>query len=284
MNLEKIRTMMIDPIIQSYDKRDTIIFALGLGYGADPLNEGELPFVYEKDLRCLPAYANILCHPGFWAQDPAFGIDWVKILHAEQDLVMHSPLPAVGAVRGEYRVAGIEDKGEGRGALLHQVKQLYDEADDTHLATVRSTLFLRGNGGEGGFGDSMPVAAPVPDRAPDRVVEIATLPRQALIYRLSGDWNPLHADPAIARKAGFDRPILHGLCTKGLANRAILSAYCDNDVTRFKSMFVRFSKPVMPGETIRIEFFEEGEGQLRFRAIAVERDIVVLDRCSATMA
>ncbi|WP_298400720.1 MaoC/PaaZ C-terminal domain-containing protein [Sphingobium sp.] len=276
--------MMIDPIIQPYDKRDTIIFALGLGYGADPLDEGELPFVYEKDLRCLPAYANILCHPGFWAQDPEFGIDWVKILHAEQDLVMHSPLPAVGAVRGEYRVAGIEDKGEGRGALLHQVKQLYDEADGTHLATVRSTLFLRGNGGEGGFGDPMPTAAPVPDRAPDRVVEIATLPRQALIYRLSGDWNPLHADPAIARKAGFDKPILHGLCTKGLANRAILSAYCDNDVTRFQSMFVRFSKPVMPGETIRIEFFEEGEGQLRFRAIAVERDIVVLDRCSATVA
>lgn len=284
MDLGKIETMAIDPIVQPYDKRDTIIFALGLGYGADPLDEDELPFVYEKDLRCLPAYANILCHPGFWAQDPQFGIDWVKILHAEQDLVIHSPLPAVGAVRGEYRVAGVEDKGEGRGALLHQVKQLYDDADGTHLATVRSTLFLRGNGGEGGFGDSMPVAAPVPDRAPDRVVEIATLPRQALIYRLSGDWNPLHADPAIARKAGFDKPILHGLCTKGLANRAILSTYCDNDVARFKSMFVRFSKPVMPGETIRIEFFEEGEGQLRFRAIAVERDIVVLDRCSATVA
>nr|WP_087572918.1 MaoC family dehydratase [Sphingomonas sp. CDS-1] len=284
MDIEKIRNIAIEPIVQSYDKRDTILFALGLGYGSDPLNEEELPFVYEKDLRCVPAYANILCHPGFWAQKPEFGIDWVKILHAEQNLVMHKPLPATGTIRGEYRVAGIEDKGEGRGALLHQEKDLYNDANGDHLATVRSTLFMRGNGGEGGFGDTMPPAEPVPDRAPDRVVEIPTLPRQALIYRLSGDWNPLHAEPAIARKAGFEMPILHGLCSKGLANRAILSAYCDNDVARFKSMFVRFSKPVMPGETIRVEFFEEGNGKLRFRAVAVERDVVVLDRCSATVA
>ena len=281
MDIDKIRTMTIDPIVQTYDKRDTILFALGLGYGADPLNEAELPFVYEKELRCIPAYANVLCHPGFWAQRPEFGIDWVKILHAEQDLTVHAPLPPTGAIRGEYSVAGIEDKGEGRGALLHQEKDLYDEATGAHLATVRSTLFLRGNGGEGAFGKAMPPAQPVPDRAPDLVVEIPTLPRQALIYRLSGDWNPLHADPAIATKAGFTAPILHGLCTNGIANRAILSAYCENDVARFKGMFVRFSKPVMPGETIRIEFFEEGAGTLRFRAIAVERGEVVLDRCSA---
>lgn len=284
MDVERIRVMTIEPIVQSYDKRDTILHALGLGYGADPLNEEELPFVYEGNLRCLPSYANILCHPGFWAQNPEFEIDWVKILHAEQHLVSHKPLPPTGAIQGEYRVVGIEDKGDGRGALLHQEKLLYDTATGDHLATVRSTLFMRGNGGEGGFGDPLPPAAPVPERAPDKVVEISTLPRQALIYRLSGDWNPLHADPAIARKAGFDMPILHGLCTKGLANRAILASYCGNDVARFKSMFVRFSKPVMPGETIRIEFFEEGAGALRFRAIAVERDAVVLDRCSATVA
>lgn len=284
MDVEKIRALAIEPIVQPYDKRDTILYALGLGYGSDPLNEEELPFVYEKDLRCLPSFANILCHPGFWAQKPEFEIDWVKILHAEQNLVMHKPLPATGAIRGEYRVAGIEDKGEGRGALLHQEKDLYDVATGDHLATVRSTLFLRGNGGEGGFGDPIPAAAPVPERAPDKVVEISTRPGQALIYRLSGDWNPLHADPSIARKAGFEMPILHGLCTKGLANRAVLAHYCGNDVARFKAMFVRFSKPVMPGETIRFEFFEEGEGKLRFRAIAVERDAVVLDRCSATVS
>ncbi len=281
MDVERIRDLKMDPIEQGYDKRDTILYALGLGYGADPLDESELPFVYEDGLRCLPSYSNVLCHPGFWAQRPEFGIDWVKILHAEQDFRIHKPLPPTGVIRGEYRVAGIEDKGEGRGALLHQEKHLYDTADDSHLATVRSTLFMRGNGGEGGFGDPVPAATPVPERTPDHVIEIPTLPRQALIYRLSGDWNPLHADPRIARKAGFDMPILHGLCTNGIACRALLREYCDNDPARLTAMFVRFSKPVMPGETIRLEFFEEGDGLIRFRAIAKERDMVVLDRCSA---
>ena len=281
MDIEKIRNLDIAPIEQSYDKRDTILYALGLGYGADPLDESELPFVYEAHLRSLPSYANLLCHPGFWAQKPEFGIDWVKILHAEQDYHIHKPLPPTGRIRGEYRVAGIEDKGEGRGALLHQEKELYDAASGDHLATVRSTLFMRGNGGEGAFGDPVQAATPVPDRAPDRVVEIPTLPRQALIYRLSGDWNPIHADPALARKAGFEAPILHGLCTNGIATRALLRAYCDNDPARLVAMFVRFSRPVMPGETIRVECFDEADGQIRFRAIAKERNAVVLDRCSA---
>ena len=284
MDVERIRNMTIDPIVQSYDFRDTILYALGLGYGSDPLDRSELPFVYEKDLRCLPSYANLLCHPGFWAQKAEFGIDWVKILHAEQDYQIHSPLPATGTIRGEYSVVGIEDKGEGRGALLHQAKTLYDTRDDTVLAVVRSTLFMRGNGGEGGFGEAPPVAEKLPERAPDRVVEIETLPRQALIYRLSGDYNPIHADPDLAQKAGFSQPILHGLCTNGIATRAILKAYADNDPARLTSMFVRFSSPVMPGETIRCEFFEGDGGRLRFRAIAKERDTVVLDRCSALVA
>lgn len=284
MNLDKLKGMAIDPIVQPYDRRDTILYALGLGFGTDPLNEEELSFVYEKNLVCLPTFANNLCHPGFWAQEPQWEIDWVKILHAEQELVIHKPLPATGAVRGEYRLRGIEDKGADKGALMHQDKLLFDEATGDHLATVRSTLFLRGDGGQGGFGETVTPAQPLPNRAPDRVVEIPTLPRQALIYRLSGDWNPLHAEPAIARKAGFTMPILHGLCTAGLAGRAILQAYCGLDAARFTSMFVRFSKPVMPGETIRVEFFEEGAGKLRFRAIAAERGDVVLDRCSATYA
>lgn len=284
LDIERIRDMTIDPIVQSYDFRDTILYALGLGFGSDPLDRSELPFVYEKELRCLPSYANVLCHPGFWAQKPEFGIDWVKILHAEQDLTIHSPLPATGAIRGEYRVMGVEDKGPGRGALLHQAKELYNDADNTHLATVRSTLFMRGNGGEGGFGETPAAPEKLQESAPDEVVEIATLPNQALIYRLSGDYNPIHADPDLARKAGFEAPILHGLCTNGIATRAILRKFCDNDPAKLKSMFVRFSKPVMPGETIRCEFYVESAGNIRFRAIAKERDAVVLDRCSASFA
>ncbi|MET0545364.1 MAG: MaoC/PaaZ C-terminal domain-containing protein [Caulobacterales bacterium] len=284
MDIAKIRDMQIEPIVQSFDKRDTILYALGLGFGADPLNEAELPFVYEGNLRSIPSYVNVLCHPGFWAQKPEFGIDWVKILHAEQDFVIHNPLPPTGTIRGEFKVGGIEDKGPGKGALLHQLKTLYDTTTNLKIATLRSTLFLRGNGGEGAFGDAVQPAQPIPDKAPDKVVEIPTLPRQALIYRLSGDWNPLHADPNIARKAGFEMPILHGLCTNGLACRAILSNYCGNDTAKFKGMFVRFSKPVMPGETIRFEFHEESGTRLRFRAIALERNEVVLDRCTADIA
>jgi len=282
MDVEAIRTMRIDSIIQPYGARDTILYALGLGYGGDPLDVHELPFVYERGLRVVPSYVNLLCHPGFWAADPVFGIDWVKILHAEQEFRMHADLPATGALRGEYSVRAVEDKGEGKGALLHQDKELFDVADGRHIATVRSTLFLRGDGGAGGFGDPPAAARSLPERAPDRSIAFSTLPRQALIYRLSGDWNPLHADPAVAAKAGFSAPILHGLCTNGIAARAVLAAYCDNQPERLKGMFTRFSRPVTPGETIRIDFFEETDG-LRFRAIAVERNQVVLDRCAATI-
>jgi acyl dehydratase len=284
MDLQAIREMSLQPIEQVFDRRDTILYALGLGYGSDPLDERELPFVYEQGLRSVPSLVNVLCHPGFWAQRPEFGIDWVKILHAEQDYVMHAPLPPTGVLRGTFRVAALEDKGEGRGALLHQEKLLHDAASGVHIATVRSTLFLRGNGGEGAFGDLPPVAPQLPERAPDRSVSIQTLPRQALIYRLSGDWNPLHADPAIAHKAGFSQPILHGLCTNGIACRAILASYCNDDPARLRRMFTRFSKPVIPGETIRFDFFEMADDVVGFRAVAEERGDVVLDRCLATVS
>lgn len=282
LNIDRIANMGLPPIIESYDKKATILYALGLGFGRDPLDRSELPFVYEKDLRAMPSMCNTLCHPGFWAQKPEFGIDWVKILHAEQDFVIHRPMAPTATLRGEYNVTAIEDKGAEKGALLHQQKLLYDHDSNELIATVRSTLFMRGNGGEGSFGDPVAAASPLPDRAPDKTITIATAPGQALIYRLSGDWNPLHADPDIATKAGFPVPILHGLCTNGLAARAILQGYCDLDPARLASMFVRFSRPVYPGETIRFDFFEGADG-LRFRATVTERDIVVLDRCSASV-
>lgn len=280
MNIDRIRNLRLQPIEQGYDKRDTILYALGLGYGADPVDEAELPFVFEGKLKVVPSIVCVLCHPGFWLQKPEYEVDWVKILHAEQEFRIHRPLPPTGAMRGTYAVAGIEDKGATKGALLHQLKQLYDVASGDHLATVRSTLFLRGNGGEGEFGEKIAPAAPLPEGKPDRVVEFPIDIRSALIYRLSGDWNPLHADPAVSRKAGFEKPILHGLCTNGIACRAVIRAYCDNDPERLRAMFVRFTSPIYPGETIRVEFYESGN-TVRFRAIAAERDVTVLDRCHA---
>jgi acyl dehydratase len=282
MDIERITDLQLGPNAQRYEVKDTILYALGLGYGAHPLDEAELRYVYEDGLRAVPTMCCVLSHPGFWMKDPIYKVNWVKVLHAEQAFTMHRPLSASGEVRAEFKVIGIDDKGPEKGSFLHVEKTLYDVADGTRLATVRSTNFLRGDGGQGSAGTPVQPAEPLPAGSPDRVVEIPTLPSAALVYRLSGDWNPLHADPRIARQAGFDRPILHGLCTYGVACRAILRAYCDDDPARLHAMFARFSAPVLPGETIRVEFYEGG-GALRFRAIAKERGSVVLDRCSATV-
>ena len=284
MDLGRIRAVGTQPVIQSYDKRDTILYALGLGFGEDPLSLQELPFVFEgPGFRTMPTMVNIICHPGFWAKEPEYGIDWVKLLHAEQDFTIHNTMPTEGRLKGNYSVVSVEDKGPDRGALLHQLKTLFNDETGEKIATVRSTLFLRGNGGQGGFGEPIAAADRLPDRSPDKIVDIRTRPHQALIYRLSGDWNPLHADPKVAEKAGFSRPILHGMCTNGLAARAIVQTYCDFDPAVLRQMFVRFSRPVLPGETLRFEFFEEGVGSLKFRAVVLETGDTVLDRCTATL-
>lgn len=283
MNIDKVRNLKLPLIEQRYDARDTILYALGLGYGSDPLDVQELPFVYEKSLRAVPSMCCTLCHPGQWLRDPLFEVDWTKIVHAEQEFEIHSPVPPAGTLRGESRVTGVEDKGAAKGALLHQRKVLLDVTTGTRIATVRSTLFLRGDGGQGGFGETVVRAVPLPSRAADRVIELPTRPDAALLYRLSGDWNPLHADPAIAGVAGFPRPVLHGLCTAGMACRAILAAYAGNDPARVRAMFVRFNSPLFPGESIRLEFYEDGN-RVRFRAIAPQRAMIVLDKCSADIS
>jgi acyl dehydratase len=281
VDIERIKNLRLAPIEHPYAVRDTILYALGLGYGINPLDETELSYVYEENLKTVPSICSVLSHPGFWMKEPVYKINWVKILHAEQAFTIHAPLPATGIVRGEYRIAGCEDRGADKGAMLYVEKILFDAAAGTKLATVHSSVYLRGDGGQGSFGAAPPAALPLPARDPDRVIELPTAPNSALIYRLSGDKNPLHADPKIARQAGFDRPILHGLCTFGLACRALLSAYCGENPARLRSMFTRFSSPVYPGETIRVEFYE-ADG-IRFRALVKERGVVVLDRCTATI-
>ncbi|SMF66005.1 Acyl dehydratase [Tistlia consotensis] len=281
MNLDSIERHSFAPVDHAYTARDAILYALGVGCGADPLDEADLGYVYEAGLKTVPSFVNVLAHPGFWAKDPRFGIDWIRILHGEQSFEIHAPIPPEGRVRGTYRIDAVEDLGADRGARLYQSKELH-AVDGTHLATVRTVLFMRGDGGQGGFGSPAASPTPLPERAPDAVVETPTLPRQALIYRLSGDLNPIHADPAAARRAGFEAPILHGLCTLGIATRAVIAARAPGAPERLRSMSLRFSKPVFPGETILTEIFGTG-GSLRFRCRAKERDIVVLDRGSAEL-
>lgn len=282
MDMQAVQNFKFKPIEHSYNFRDTILYALGLGYGSNPTDPDELQFVYEENLKAVPSLCVVLAHPGFWAKQPEFGIDWIKILHGEQDFEIHKPLPSEGTLRGEYKIEAIQDKGAEKAAVLYQIKRLYDSSNDL-VATIRSVLFLRGDGGCGSYGTPPQMPGAITDRAADKTVEIATLPQQALIYRLSGDYNPIHADPVPAKKAGFDQPILHGLCTMGIATRALLQTYAPGAPERLKSMFVRFSKPVLPGETIITEFYEE-EDAIRFRCRSKERDIIVLDRGRAVLA
>lgn len=283
MHLDTIRNHVFEPVLHSYTWRDTILYALGLGYGSDPLDPSQLRFVYEEGLKVVPSLVNVLAHPGFWAKDPKFGIDWVKILHGEQEFELFKPLPVAGTVRGEYSIEAVEDMGADRGARLYQLKHLYDAQTNEKLSTVRTVLFMRGDGGHGGFGTPPATAEALPDGVPDKIVEIPTLPQQALIYRLSGDHNPIHADPTPARKAGFEAPILHGLCSLGIATRAIMQACTGGEPDTLRSLSLRFSKPVFPGETLIVEIYENGR-EIRFRCRVKERDQIVLDRGRAEVA
>lgn len=281
MNLDKVVNRHFPQTQAHYTFKETILYALGVGFGAEPLDAQHLRYLYEAELQAAPTMANVLASASFWAREPEYGIDWRKLLHAEQRLTLHRPLPAEGSVTARHDIMGVRDKGEGAGAMLYQRKTVSDAVSGEALCSVVTTLMLRGDGGCGSHGDAPPELEPLPDQPPHRVLEVQTLELSPLIYRLSGDLNPLHIDPAIASQAGFERPILHGLCSKGFAGYALLKAYCDFDPTRLKSMALRFSRPVLPGDRIRFEFWQDVPGVVRFRALVPARGQVVLDRGTA---
>lgn len=283
IDMEKLLAWPFPELEHSYSTRDTILYALGVGVGADPLDEGELKYVYEDGLAALPTMALILGYPGFWMKDPQTGIDWRRILHGEQGLTLHAPVPPSGTVIGRTRITGLIDRGAEKGALMFSERSVTDKASGQPIATLTSTTVLRGDGGFGGPSGPAPRPHALPERAPDASLALATLPQAALIYRLSGDYNPLHADPKVAAAAGFARPILHGMCTLAVAVRAILRLACDNRPERLTSLDVRFSAPVYPGETIRTDIWREAAA-VSFRASVVQRDVVVLNNGRAGIA
>lgn len=284
IDVAKLKNWPFKPVEQTYTARDTILYALGVGLGHDPMDRDQLRFVYEDGLQALPTMAVVLGYPGFWAKDPATGIDWVRLLHGEQSLELFAPLPASGTVVGKTRVTALVDKGAGKGALMFSERDITDAGSGQRLAVSRSVSFMRGDGGFSAAGQpsdaAPPPREPVPDRAPDAACERATRPEAALIYRLSGDDNPVHVDPAVAKAAGFERPILHGLCSFGVSGHALLKTLCDWDPTRLQEIGCRFSAPVYPGETLRVEIWHLGEGRHAFRTKAVEREVVVLSHGS----
>jgi acyl dehydratase len=284
LDYDRLIDWPIPVVEQSYSERYTMLYALGLGLGSDPVDRDELAFVYEKDIKALPSMCCVLGRADMWPADPATGLDFHRLLHGEMAFETHKPLPAAADIKAEGRVAEIYDKGE-IGALIWEERVITDTATGDKLATTRSAIFARGHGGFGGErGPSAEKVVPE-DRAPDAVVDMPTLPQAALIYRLSGDLNALHCDPDVAAEVGFERPILHGLCTYGMAGYAILKTLCDHDTARLTGMTARFTAPVYPGETIRTEIWRDvGEGRAAFRATGLESDTVVLDQGTAAVA
>ena len=270
------------PLHHAFDERDTMLYALGVGIGADPLDAGQLRYVYEgvegSRLLALPTMANVLAYPGFWAREPDTGIDWRRVVHAEQHIELHDVLPSRGRFVGSNRVSALWDRGPERGAFMEQRREIRDAETGRALATVTQLSLLRGDGGFGPGGSDGAAPAPhvMPARAPDAVCDLSTLPQAALIYRLSGDRNPLHADPEVAHGAGFARPILHGMATMGVAAHAVLRTLLGYDSSRFAAMRVRFTAPALPGDTLRTELWVDGP-VVSLRTSAVERAVVVLN-------
>jgi acyl dehydratase len=280
---ETLLNFPIPEIRQVLRWQDTALYALSLGVGQDPMDEADLRFVTEgAAMQALPTIPVVLGYPGFWLADPATGVDAVRLVAGEQSVELHAPLPVEGEIIGRSRVTGLVDRGAGKGALLYVSRDVIDAATGRTLATVDQTIFLRGDGGFGGPTGPVKKPAPEAEGPPAITLDLPTRPEMALLYRLNGDHNPLHSSPGLAAKAGFPRPILHGLGTFGVVGRALLRAVCGGDPARFGRMECRFSSPVFPGETIRTEIWPDATGAA-FRGRVMERDVVVISNGRLTL-
>ncbi len=267
----------------TYGDKDVMLYALGIGLGADPMNETELPFVYEKGLKVVPPAATVLASgagrnaapaPDMPAGHRPSQINFLMVVHGEQKVELHKPLAAGGTFTATSRTVGAYDKGKDKGAVIVNETVWTDEAGEK-VATLTGSTFARGDGGFGGPTEGAPEPHEVPTRAPDKSLDFATSPDQALIYRLNGDRNPLHSDPDVAKRAGFPRPILHGLCTYGITCRAVLEGVTDFDPDQVLSHQARFSAPVFPGDVITVDLWIDGK-TVSFEARVKARNATVI--------
>ena len=256
-----------EPRIYEWTDRDTLLYALGVGAGT-----GDLAFTTENshDLpqQVLPTFA-VICCMGFAAAPLVGSFNWGKLLHGSQEIRLSAPLPAAGALSVVAEVADIQDKGEGKNAIIMLRAKGSDPATGEPIAETLTTLVIRGDGGFGGQPGQRAAAPEFPDREPDARIALPTREAQALLYRLSGDRNPLHSDPWFAREmAGFEKPILHGLCTYGFAGRALLAELAGGEASRLTAMSARFSSPVFPGETLTTSIWRTAPGRAVYRTEA----------------
>ena len=289
LNASRLMGWPFREVLHAYSDRDSMLYALSLGFGEPPTDERQLRFVYEKDLVAVPTMPIVLgmTDLGF-LRDAEIGIDLPRMLHGESELEIHAPLPSTGSVISKMRLVDLVDNGAKKGAFLHFERAISLPSGDA-VATERGCFVLRGNGGFSN-GQSTTLRSEgvssrkPPDRAADIVCDLPTSSRAALLYRLTNDRNPLHADPDVARAAGFDRPILHGSCADGMAGHAILKTVCGYDPLLFGGLRVRFTSPTFPGDTIRTEIWRSSTEEVTFRCTALERNVVVLDQGRAKVA
>ncbi|MEJ8279302.1 MaoC family dehydratase [Pseudonocardia spirodelae] len=268
-----------EPVSFAWARDDVLLYAVAVGAGGeDPAGELALTTENTEGVRTavLPSFAEIVARG---ARVDLGDVDPSRVVHAEQGFRVTAPLPVEGLARVTATVTEVLDKGSG--ALVRTEAEAVDADTGAPLLTATRTLFL---GGEGGFGGARGEQAPspVPDRAPDHELTYRTTPGQALLYRLTGDRNPLHSDPAFAARGGFDRPILHGMCTYGFTARALVATACDGDARRLVAMDARFTRPVLPGQSLTVSVWDTGGGTVAFRTAADGE--VVLDRGTAEIA
>jgi acyl dehydratase len=267
LNLDAIKNWDFPVIRQTYTENHTILYALSLSCGMEADRPNDLSFVYEKGLQAIPTLVNNLCHPGFWIADARTGIDASRAVHAHHQVEFHSMVPVAGSVRAQTKIHEVVDRGVDKGAMLVYGREIYDESTDTLIATIRHSTLCRADGGfshnpDAGRAPSKSGFAHEPERTPDYVVDYVATPQAALIYRLGADPNPLHVDPAVARAAGFDRPILHGLCIFGMVARGAIESLCGGVASRLKTVELRFLAPMFPGEKIQLAWTVSGSSAL----------------------
>ncbi len=260
----------------AYTDRDVMLYAYGIGMGADPMDGNELAFVNEayytaRPVKVVPTFASVAA----WGAGPGeMNLNRLLVVDGERDITFHRPMPVAAKITADSSVLGVFDKGKDKGLVVRHKTVLKDD-NGTELATLVASRFARGDGGIGGPSEGQPEAHAMPSRAPDKTVDITTRPDQALVYRLCGDRNPLHSDPEFAKRGGFPRPILHGMCTYGITCRGVLQTYADYDPAAFRQHAVRFSSPVYPGETVSMDLWKDGS-VVSFEAKVKERGVTVI--------
>jgi len=272
------------PVPQATDvvtARDAILYALSVGYGTNPLDENLLNYVYERDLVTAPTLANVVAHPGPWMQQT--GVDWARLVHSEHRLTIHRPVPLDVPLISRSRVLSVVDRGLGKGMFVSFERMIATVDGDEPIATIVQTNACRGDGGCGSAGSAPEPLSKVPDREPDFEFNVDLPDNAALLYRLNGDLNPLHADPQAAGRSGFDRPILHGLCSFGYAGYAVIAGIDPGMTIGLRAIAARFSAPIFPGETITLQMWRN-DAEIRFRGIVASRGVTILDNGMARLS